>query len=466
MIRVTLGRMVLVGWMGLAFYLCGCQGIEGDDGTYLRFENSEKTDRMDSLLVLGINGLRGDTVWIGNWHTGEAFPAEMRCPADLEDSFTLLVKGFKGDALVYQIRLSVAGGRTQSQVRDFRLAAPALTDAPIALTVRARSGILLEPAWEEYPGIYREADTGEAAKFTTDAVYAWVHNGQIIGRDSVLKLGAVAFADSGAYLFIADNLAGRDSQTFVVTVRHMLPVIAAIKAQAVLAGKSLTIIPSITSTDSLVYRWMKDDVAVGKDSVLTFMALAEKDTGSYQLVVANASDTTQTAVSNHFTVVFAPDPNATWKPEKAITVGAQTNSTYGTALDLDTQKAMFSGEASTKQPLIDLLFVYSGGSTKLMSAVAGKQASDLSYADGFDAGKLADTKFVKVSSKPATPEAARKSFEAGSKVNSLAVAAGQSFLVKTTDGNLSWLKIESIQGGTGSSASANLTVALALPPSQ
>ena len=46
-------------------------------------------------------------------------------------------------------------------------------------------------------------------------------------------------------------------------------------------------------------------------------------------------------------------------------------------------------------------------------------------------------------------------------MNSIGIAAGQGFLVKTTDGNLAWLKIESIQGGSAAAASAQLTVALA-----
>jgi hypothetical protein len=179
------------------------------------------------------------------------------------------------------------------------------------------------------------------------------------------------------------------------------------------------------------------------------------------LAVANASDTSETAVSNRFTVGFAPDPDEAWKPEGSLTAGAQNNSSHGTAIDLDITKAMLISEASQKQALIDLVFVYSGGSLKLMSAVSAKKASDLEYADDFEDAKIKDVKFVKAASKPATPAAGRTAYNAGPLVNSSAVKAGDGFLVKTTDGNLAWLKISSIEGGAAAAASADLIVALA-----
>lgn len=450
--------VLLAAW---AMVLCGCLGPDDGGNTYLRFQNPELTADFDSLHIHGINARKGDTLLIRRWHKGEEFPAQVAYPPGLEAAFTMLVRGYKGEALAYQSRTAIAGGKARAQVRDFRLAAPALPDAPISLTARVGDSIELDPVWETRPGIYRQPDSGGPETYTPEAVFAWSRGGQSLGRDSVLALGALTLADSGTYLFSAENPAGRDSLEFRLSVRHMLPRIAEIKSQAALPGKPLTVAPNIARSDSLIFNWMKDGVTASTDTVLAFAALGAGDTGTYQLAVANASDPSETAVSNRFAVAFAPDPNAAWKPEGAFTAGAQENSSHGTALDLDAMRAMLYSEAAQKQTLIDLLFVYSGGSLKLMSPVAAKHASDLTYADGFDDAKIKDVKIVKAGAKPASPAAGRSAFNAGPQVNSINVAAGQGFLVKTTDGNLAWLKVESIQGGSAASASADFTVALA-----
>ena len=451
---------ILLAMIPLAMILLsGCQSPDPEGGVYLRFQNPELAAGLDSLQVLGVNAAKGDTVPILRWFKGEAFPAEALYPPGLESAFTMLVRGYQGESLVYQSRTAVSGGHAQAPVRDFRLAAPALTDVPVALTARVRDAVSLEPVWETRPGIYRE-DSGGTASFTPEADFTWSRDGRVLGRDSVLGFGGIALTDAGTYVFTAGNRAGRDSLAFTLTVKQMLPRIADLPTQSAPAGKPLTVKPGINRSDSLRYRWSKEGSLLSTDSVLVFPALAAEDTGSYQLAVANASDTTETAVSNRFAVRLALDPNAAWKPEKTVTAGAQSNSSHGTALDLDVAKAMLSSEAAQKQPLIDLLFVYSGGALKLMSPVAAKQAADLDYADAYDDAKIADVRFVSAAAKPATPAAGRETYDAGTKVNSATAAAGQGFLVKTTDGNLAWIRIESIQGGSAASASADLTVAL------
>jgi hypothetical protein len=449
--------------LSILFVLSGCQSTDPDGGSFLNFRNPELIAGFDSLFIVGINSVKGDTIPIREWRKGEDFPPEAPYPPGLEAAFMMLVRGYKGDVLVYQSRTAVAGSRAQAPVRDFQLVAPALTDVPVDFTKRVKDVVKLEPAWEARPGISRQTDTGEAAVFIPEGVFTWTRDGQVLGRDSVFTFASLALSDAGTYVFTAENDAGRDSMVFVLTVRHMLPRIAAINAQTALAGRSLTVKPAVTRSDSILYRWSKSGNPVNPfstDSVLAFDSLRTRDTGTYQLAVANASDTTETAVSNQFTVRFAPDPNASWQAEKSIVAGAQGNSSHGTAIDFDFAKAMMLTEAENKQSLIDVLFVYSGGALKFMSAVAAKAAPDLTYADGFDNAKIVDAKFVKVAAKPANPAAGRAAYDAGTKVNSSTVAAGQGFLVKTRDGNIAWVKIESIQGGTGSAATVNLTVAL------
>jgi hypothetical protein len=437
----------------------GCLDPEPESESYLHFQNLGVTDSLDSLRVMGVNAQKGDTLPILGWVKGQGFPAEVPYPPELEAAFTLLVRGYRGDALVYESHTPIADGQAQPRILDMRMAAPVLPDLVVSLTARLGDSIELRPVWETRPGIYRRADSGEAETFTPEAVYFWYREGNPFGRDSGLALKGLGWADSGAYLFSAVNAAGRDSLEFRLHIKHKLPVIANIKAQAAVAGKPLKVIPAITRSDTLRYRWMRKGATVSTDTALAFAALAAADTGVYQLRVVNASDTADEAVSNLFSVGLAPDPNDVWQAEVAIPVGAQAVENRGSALDLDLGRAMFHDEASAKENTIDLLYLYSGAALRLMSPVAAKAADDLTYADAFSDTQIKDIKYVKVTGKPATPSAGRALFDKGPQVNSLGVTGGQSFLVKTTGGKLVWLKVVSY-AGSGSSATAEMTMAL------
>lgn len=459
--RGTWTYLALCFLSAFAVILSGCLSPNAEEKSFLRFQNPELTAGLDSLNVLGANTLKGDTLLIHRWQKGEAFPTQVSYPPGLEAAFTLLVHGYLAEVLVYQSRTVIAGGKAQPQVRDFRLAAPALPDMPISLLARVGDAIRLDPVWETRPGIYRQTDSGESEVYTPEAEFVWSRAGLIVGRDSAFALKALAMADSGAYFFSAENRAGKDSLEFRLTVKPMLPRIAEIKPQAAIPGKPLTVKAIVTRSDALLFRWTKNGVLVSTDSLLAFAALSATDTGTYQLAVANASDTTETTVSNRFYVGFAPDPDEIWKPDKVIWAGAQGNSTYGTVLDLDGGKALFFKDASDKEALLDLLLVFSGGAVKFMSPVAARRANDLDYADNFDSTKIHDVKFVKASTKPALPEAGRVAFDKGPQVNSAGLVIKQGFLVKTTDGNLAWVKVDTLMNTTSSSAAAKLIVALA-----
>src|SRR4051794_38837089 len=131
-----------------AMFLSGCLAPEADGNSYLRFQNPELTAGLDSLQVLGVNARKGDTLAIRLWRKGEDFPTQAAYPPGLEAAFTLLVRGYIGDVLVYQSRTAVAGGKAQAQVRDFLLAAPALPDLPISRTARVGDILELDPVWE------------------------------------------------------------------------------------------------------------------------------------------------------------------------------------------------------------------------------------------------------------------------------------------------------------------------------
>jgi hypothetical protein len=441
--------------------ISGCLAPEDDAAPSLRFRNPELTVGMDSLHVLGANARKLDTLFILRWHKGEDFPSEVAYPPGLEAAFTMLVRGFKGGILVYASRTAIAGNKPQAQVRDFRLAAPALPDLPISLAQRVGDAIKLVPVWETRPGIYRQTDSGGPEAFTPEAVLAWSRAGQLLGRDSVLSFGSLTLADSGTYLFSAGNDAGEDSLAFQLTIRHMLPKIAEIKSQSARLGKPLKAVPAVTHSDSLLYRWIRNGITASTDSVLKFDSLRAQDTGAYQLAVANASDTTEKTLSNRFTVSLAPEPVEAWKAMKPFTVGAQANTGYGTALDLDAGQALFSGPAKEMASALELLFVFSGGKLKLMNPLVAMRTSDLDYADKFDSTKVKDVKLVVTTAKFATPAEARAAYTKGAKATSATAAAGQGYLVETASGNIAWLRIETIPGTPSSGSYATLALDIA-----
>jgi hypothetical protein len=379
----------------------------------------------------------------------------------LEAAFTLLVRGYKGETLVYASRTAVAGNHAQPQVRDFRLAAPALPDLPIALSQRVGDAVKLVPVWETRPGIYRQTDSGGQESFAPEAALAWSREGRLLGRDSVLGFGSLALADAGTYLFSAANEAGADSLEFRLSVRHMLPKIAEIKPQSARLGKPLKVVPLVTRSDSLLFRWVRNAIAVSSDTVLKFDSLRARDTGTYQLAVANASDTTEKTLSNRFTIGIAPEPVEAWKSLKGFTVGAQANTAYGTALDLDAGQALFAPQAKEMASALEFLFVFSAGKLKLMNPLVAMRTTDLDYADKFDSAKVKDVKMVVTTAKFAAPGDARTAYTKGTKVTSAVAAAGQGYLVETASGNIAWLRIETIPGTPSSGSYATLALDIA-----
>src|SRR3954466_10607303 len=114
--KVPRGRASIAAIAFLAVFAMipsGCLAPETDGNSYLRFQNPELTAGLDSLQVLGVNARKGDTLMIRRWRKGEDFPSQAPYPPGLEAAFTLLVRGYIGDALVYQSRTAVAGGKAQ-----------------------------------------------------------------------------------------------------------------------------------------------------------------------------------------------------------------------------------------------------------------------------------------------------------------------------------------------------------------
>jgi hypothetical protein len=155
----------------------------------------------------------------------------------------------------------------------------------------------------------------------------------------------------------------------------------------------------------------------------------------------------------------AKNDSTPWGPEFPLTVGAQGNTAYGSAVDLDAKKVLKSSEANAAQSTIDLLFIFTGGDLKIASPVAAKAAGDVPLAANYDATKIKDTQFVGVSTKPVSSEMGDSTYAQTAKVDISFAVEGYSYMVKTTEGKLAYVRIDKITGNDNT-ATANLTVSL------
>jgi hypothetical protein len=145
--------------------------------------------------------------------------------------------------------------------------------------------------------------------------------------------------------------------------------------------------------------------------------------------------------------------------ETMFMVGAQANTTLGTAVDLDSKKALLSDDAKKAQGTIDLLFVYSGDGLQIASPVAAKEAGDVPLAAAYDNAQIHDTQIARISTPPETSEIAATTYAATPKTNMTYALDGGEYLVKTDKGKIVYLRIDSI-AGTDNTASAKFHVAL------
>lgn len=147
-----------------------------------------------------------------------------------------------------------------------------------------------------------------------------------------------------------------------------------------------------------------------------------------------------------------------WGPETVITAGAQGNLTLGSAIDLDTKKALLSNAALAVQGTIDLVMIYSDSALQLTSPVFAKAAGDVPLATAYDATKIHDTQFARVSTKPDDSELGDTTFAQTPKSNNSFLIEG-SYLVKTDKGKIAYVSVSNIVGD-GPTASATFTISL------
>jgi hypothetical protein len=142
-----------------------------------------------------------------------------------------------------------------------------------------------------------------------------------------------------------------------------------------------------------------------------------------------------------------------------VSIGAQGNTAYGSAVDLDAKKVMLSDAALAAQGTIDIVFIFSNGDLQIASPVYAKAAGDVPLATNYDAAKIKDTQFGRLSTPPEDSEQAITLFAQTPKSNNAIVLEGVPYLVKTDKGKLATITLTEVTG-TDKTASAKLTIAL------
>jgi hypothetical protein len=277
--------------------LAGCDLKESRDEFLLTFRNPAVTENLDSLLVYGINQPGGDTLLVLRWTRGRPFPTEVPYPDGLGKDFDLLAQGFAGGEIIRQTRTAVSGGQAGPVAYERLLHPPDLADTAVDLPFRYGDSVVLAPVWKRRPG-------WEEKEFRPEGSYAWKKDGKVLSRDSLLALTSLVWSDSGTYTFASENAAGRDTLEFRVSLRHRIPRILAPPDRASLADQPLAIRPAIVHSDALLYRWLKGNVLVSEDSVLSIPAFKAGNAGAYRLEVRNVSDTSESAQAA-FRIVLA-----------------------------------------------------------------------------------------------------------------------------------------------------------------
>ena len=218
-------------------------------------------------------------------------------------------------------------------------------------------------------------------------------------------------------------------------------------AQTVLPDSTAVFGVVASGSGTVTYQWLRGGVTIPGANLDTLRVSSVYHDSIFRCIADNG-----VGADTSTTVTFY----LAWPAEHSVTAGAQGNAS-GTALDLDVPEAMQTTVAYANQGAIDLLFVYSAGTLKLMSPVAAKLAGDISFAANFNGTLIQDVLFVKVPAKPANQEEGKAAYDTGSPTDSASVAANDVYIVKTSEGKYVRLTVTSIQG-SDAVATMNLAV--------
>lgn len=133
-----------------------------------------------------------------------------------------------------------------------------------------------------------------------------------------------------------------------------------------------------------------------------------------------------------------------------LNLGAQGAASYGSTIEIDSQKVWTAARAYANQQDIDLVFLFYGMGLHLEDAVSAKAsgiAESINLTNSLDAAKIVPVGMVRVGAEPADQESALATFASSSLIiHGAVIVGGDMFLVRSTGGRLAFLKVISIKG--------------------
>lgn len=190
------------------------------------------------------------------------------------------------------------------------------------------------------------------------------------------------------------------------------------------------------------------------DTTATIKTLLESDlTGVSLRVIVSDSKTSVTSNSVTITVTYGAGDT--------LTLGAQGNLTLGSVIDLDSGKVWSSQVANANQAKIDLVYLYYNNIASLNGALAARDSGvkySINLTNGYNASSVKNIQLVKVTAKPASIAIADSLYNAGTKLRSTVIAAGDKFVVKTSEDVYSYLEVRAVSASATGTAGLTLFV--------
>lgn len=349
-------------------------------------------------------------------------------------------------------------------MRLSRLAASACALALFALSGCLSSGeeepfksvaILSQPAPDTL------VEVGDSVRFEVvaegkDLEYQWYRDGVALsGKTSAaLKLKVTAALDSSVYHCVVSGAGAEPVATDGVLLRVNVLRIASQPADANTSPGD-SVLFSVVATGGkapYTYVWwgaVGEDTLEFEDEDKPFIGGPVDETPDGLQVWVVVTDSKGAKVKSRIATL-----TQTFGGLDTLRAGAQANVTLGAAIDLDSGKVWTSATANANLGKIDLVYLYYDGKAVLNGAAAARD-SGVKYGINLTNGYGVSVKnigFVKVSAKPARLSQAGAAYVGGPILRSSAIAAGDKFVVKSTEGRYYYLEVQEVSGTSAGSA--------------
>jgi hypothetical protein len=231
-------------------------------------------------------------------------------------------------------------------------------------------------------------------------------------------------------------------------------------SQTVAVGDSIHLSVVATGDAPLSYKWIRTtgstvDTLSATTSSIHLVAGVQYDGASVVCVVSNAKG----SVTSNAAVLTVT--GTAWPAADTLTLGAQANTTLGSVIDLDSGKVWTSATANANQAKIDLVYLYYNSTATLNGASAARDSGikyNINLTNTYNALQVKNIMMVKVTAKPASQHHAKAAYDSGTKVRSTVVAAGDKFVVLSTENKYMYVEVTSVAGTNAGTAGLSISI--------